>query len=402
MDNNVTLGMILEARERLKPVVRKTDLINSRHLGQMTGAEVYLKAECLQHTGSFKLRGAYNMISQLTDEQKACGVIASSAGNHAQGVALAAQKFGVKATIVMPAGAPLAKVAATRDLGAEVVLHGAVYDDAFNKAQEIQQATGATFVHPFNDPLVIAGQGSVGVEILDKLPDVNQVIVPIGGGGLISGVAIALKSLRPDVKIIGVQASGAPSMKNSLSEGHPIQLANASTIADGIAVKQPGDLTYDIVSKYVDEVVTVDEDEIAAAILFLLEKCKIVSEGAGAVPVAALMHGKFKPEGKVCCVVSGGNIDVTTLQRIVDRGLAKSGRMGKISVMLQDKPGVLTVLLDVIAKAGANILAIEHDRVDNSALNTARVELSIETNSQDHLDEVLRQLEAHGYHVLNN
>ena len=400
--NNVTLGMILEARERLKPVVRKTDLINSRHLGQMTGAEVYLKAECLQHTGSFKLRGAYNMISQLTEEQKACGVIASSAGNHAQGVALAAQMFGVKATIVMPAGAPLAKVAATRDLGAEVVLHGAVYDDAFNKAQEIQRETGATFVHPFNDPLVIAGQGSVGVEILDKLPDVDQVVVPIGGGGLIAGVAVALKSLRPSVKIIGVQASGAPSMRDSLSEGHPIQLASASTIADGIAVKQPGDLTYDIVSKYVDEVVTVDEDEIAAAILFLLEKCKIVSEGAGAVPVAALMHGKFKPEGKVCCVVSGGNIDVTTLQRIVDRGLAKSGRMGKISVMLQDKPGVLTVLLDVIAKKGANILAIEHDRVDNSALNTARVELTIETNSQDHLNEVLNELENHGYHVLNN
>lgn len=399
--SNITLGMILEARERLKPVVRKTDLIKSRQLEQIAGTEVYLKAECLQHTGSFKLRGAYNMISQLTEEQKACGVIASSAGNHAQGVALAAQMFGVKATIVMPAGAPLAKVAATRDLGAEVVLHGAVYDDAFNKAMEIQQQTGATFVHPFNDPLVIAGQGSVGVEILDSLPDVNQIVVPIGGGGLISGVAIAIKSLRPDVKIIGVQASGAPSMAQSVAEGHPIQLASASTIADGIAVKQPGDLTYEICSQYVDEIVTVDEDEIAAAILYLLEKCKVVSEGAGAVPVAALLHGKFKPEGKVCCVVSGGNVDVNTLQRIIDRGLAKSGRMAKISVMLQDKPGVLRQLLDVIATNGANVHSVGHDRLDNSALNTARVELTIETNNQDHLNTLLCQLAKNGYEVLN-
>lgn len=399
--NNITLGSILEARERLKPVVRKTDMIKSRQLEQITGAEIYLKAECLQHTGSFKLRGAYNMISQLTPEQKDCGVIASSAGNHAQGVALAAQMFGVKATIVMPAGAPLAKVNATRDLGAEVVLHGAVYDDAFNKAMELQEQTGATFVHPFNDPLVIAGQGSVAVEILDVLPDVDQIVVPIGGGGLISGVAIAAKMLRPSVKIIGVQASGAPSMAQSLSEGHPVQLASASTVADGIAVKKPGDLTYDIVSKYVDEVVTVDEDEIAAAILTLLEKCKIVAEGAGAVPVAALLHKKFKPEGKVCCVISGGNIDVTTLQRIVDRGLAKSGRMAKISVMLQDKPGSLMQLASVIGAAGANILSVSHDRVDNSALNTARVELTIETNNQEHLNALLQQIAANGYEVLD-
>ena len=401
MMNNISLGMILEARERLKPVVRKTDMIKSRQLEQLTGAEIYLKAECLQHTGSFKLRGAYNMISQLSDEQKACGVIASSAGNHAQGVALAAQIFGVKATIVMPAGAPLAKVAATRDLGAEVVLHGAVYDDAFNKAMELQRETGATFVHPFNDPLVIAGQGSVAVEILDVLPDVDQIVVPIGGGGLISGVAIAAKMLRPSVKIIGVQASGAPSMAQSLSEGHPVQLASASTIADGIAVKKPGDLTYDIVSKYVDEVVTVDEDEIAAAILTLLEKCKIVAEGAGAVPVAALLHKKFKAEGKVCCVVSGGNIDVNTLQRIVDRGLAKSGRMAKISIMLQDKPGALMQLVSVIGNAGANILSVAHDRVDNSALNTARVELTIETNNKEHLNSLLVQLADNGYRVLD-
>ena len=400
--NNITLGMILEARERLKPVVRKTDMIKSRQLEQLTGAEIYLKAECLQHTGSFKLRGAYNMISQLSPEQKACGVIASSAGNHAQGVALAAQMYGVKATIVMPAGAPLAKVAATRDLGAEVVLHGAVYDDAFNKAMEIQQETGATFVHPFNDPMVIAGQGSVAVEILDVLPDVDQIVVPIGGGGLISGVAIAAKMLRPSVKIIGVQASGAPSMAQSLSEGHPVQLASASTVADGIAVKKPGDLTYDIVSKYVDEVVTVDEDEIAAAILTLLEKCKIVAEGAGAVPVAALLHGKFKPQGKVCCVVSGGNIDVNTLQRIVDRGLAKSGRMAKISIMLEDKPGALMQLVGIIGNAGANILSVGHDRVDNSALKTARVELTIETNNQDHLNALLNQLVENGYQVLDN
>ena len=401
--NEVTLGMILEARERLKPVVRKTDLIQSRVLGQMVGTEVYLKAECLQHTGSFKVRGAYNMISQLTPEQKQAGVIASSAGNHAQGVALAAQKFGVKATIVMPAGAPLAKVAATRELGAEVVLHGAVYDDAYNKAMEIQQQTGAVFVHPFNDPLVIAGQGSVGVEILDKLPDVDQVVVPIGGGGLISGVAIAIKKLRPEVKVIGVQAAGAPSMAQSLVEGHPIQLASANTIADGIAVKRPGDLTYEIVREYVDEIVTVDEDEIASAILTLLEKGKIVAEGAGAVSVAALMHGKFKPEGKVCCIVSGGNIDVNTLQRIVDKGLAKSGRLAKISVMLQDRPGALTGLLGIIAQNGANVLSIQHDRVDkNGELNTAVVELTIETHNREHLQKVMGQLSDGGYHMLND
>ncbi|MBR6709305.1 MAG: threonine ammonia-lyase [Clostridia bacterium] len=399
--NTVTLGMILEARERLKAVVRKTDLINSRQLRQLVGTEVYLKAECLQHTGSFKLRGAYNMISQLSPEQKACGVIASSAGNHAQGVALAAQSFGVKATIVMPAGAPLAKVAATRELGAEVVLHGAVYDDAFNKAMELQKETGATFVHPFNDPLVIAGQGSVGVEILDKLPDVDQVIVPIGGGGLISGVAIALKKLRPSVKIIGVQAAGAASMVQSISQGKPVQLSSASTIADGIAVKRPGDLTYEIVNEYVDEIVTVDEDEIAAGILTLLEKCKLIAEGAGAVPVAALLHGKIKPEGKICCLVSGGNIDVNMLQRIVDRGLAKSGRIGKITLLLPDKPGMLTGMLTIIAKSGANVLSIGHDRVyNNSSLNTARVELTIETHNQEHLNEVLRQLEENGYEVL--
>ena len=257
MDTTVTLGMVLEARERLKKVVRRTDLVPYRVLGVPGKNEIFIKTENLQHTGAFKLRGAYNKIAQLTEEERAHGVIASSAGNHAQGVALAASMFGVKATIVMPEGAPLAKIAATRAYGAEVVLSGLVYDDAYQKAMELQQETGAVFVHPFNDPQVIAGQGSLGLEIMDDEPDIGTVVVPIGGGGLISGIAVAIKSLWPNVKIIGVQAAGAPSMQQSLREGHPITLSSAHTIADGIAVKTPGDLTYELCQKYVDEVVNV-------------------------------------------------------------------------------------------------------------------------------------------------
>ena len=334
MDTTVTLGMVLEARERLKKVVRRTDLVPYRVLGVPGKNEIFIKTENLQHTGAFKLRGAYNKIAQLTEEERAHGVIASSAGNHAQGVALAASMFGVKATIVMPEGAPLAKIAATRAYGAEVVLSGLVYDDAYQKAMELQQETGAVFVHPFNDPQVIAGQGSLGLEIMDDEPDIGTVVVPIGGGGLISGIAVAIKSLWPNVKIIGVQAAGAPSMQQSLREGHPITLSSAHTIADGIAVKTPGDLTYELCQKYVDEVVTVDEDEICNAILTLLEKCKIVAEGAGAVSVAALLHNKFKAEGKIACLVSGGNIDVTTLQRILDKGLMKAGRLAQVCLSL--------------------------------------------------------------------
>ena len=397
MDTTVTLGMVLEARERLKKVVRRTDLVPYRVLGVPGKNEIFIKTENLQHTGAFKLRGAYNKIAQLTEEERAHGVIASSAGNHAQGVALAASMFGVKATIVMPEGAPLAKIAATRAYGAEVVLSGLVYDDAYQKAMELQQETGAVFVHPFNDPQVIAGQGSLGLEIMDDEPDIGTVVVPIGGGGLISGIAVAIKSLWPNVKIIGVQAAGAPSMQQSLREGHPITLSSAHTIADGIAVKTPGDLTYELCQKYVDEVVTVDEDEICNAILTLLEKCKIVAEGAGAVSVAALLHNKFKAEGKIACLVSGGNIDVTTLQRILDKGLMKAGRLAQVCTLIEDRPGRLHRLLAVVSDSGANVVSIRHDRTNmESGIGMAMLELTLETHNQQHLDQVLATMEQHG------
>ena len=403
MDTTVTLGMVLEARERLKKVVRRTDLVPYRVLGVPGKNEIFIKTENLQHTGAFKLRGAYNKIAQLTEEERAHGVIASSAGNHAQGVALAASMFGVKATIVMPEGAPLAKIAATRAYRAEVVLSGLVYDDAYQKAMELQQETGAVFVHPFNDPQVIAGQGSLGLEIMDDEPDIGTVVVPIGGGGLISGIAVAIKSLWPNVKIIGVQAAGAPSMQQSLREGHPITLSSAHTIADGIAVKTPGDLTYELCQKYVDEVVTVDEDEICNAILTLLEKCKIVAEGAGAVSVAALLHNKFKAEGKIACLVSGGNIDVTTLQRILDKGLMKAGRLAQVCTLIEDRPGRLHRLLAVVSDSGANVVSIRHDRTNmESGIGMAMLELTLETHNQQHLDQVLATMEQNGYRIISH
>ena len=399
--DTVTLGMVLEARERLKSVVRRTDLVPSKILSNEK-REVFLKTECLQHTGSFKVRGAYNKISQLSPDELKCGVIASSAGNHAQGVALGAQAFGIKATIVMPEGAPLAKVAATRSYGAEVVLSGAVYDDAYAKAMQLQAETGATFVHPFNDPLVIAGQGSVGLEIMDELEDVDAIVVPVGGGGLISGVATAVKLLKPRIKVIGVQAAGAPSMLKSRQEGKIVSLTSASTIADGIAVKTPGDLTFDICHKFVDDIVTVDDDEIASAILTLLEKCKIVAEGAGATPVAAVMFDKINVTGKIACLVSGGNIDVTTLQRILDKGLMKSGRLAKVRTVIEDRPGRLHRLLAVVSSTGANVVSIQHDRANVDVnIGMSMLELTLETNDSDHLARVLSQMEENGYKVLS-
>ena len=397
----VSLGMILEARERLKKAVRSTDLVPSQILAIPGRREVFLKTECLQYTGSFKLRGAYNRISMLTPEERERGVIASSAGNHAQGVALAAAKFGTKATIVMPAGAPLAKIAATRSYGAEVVLHGAVYDDAYAEACRIQQESGAVFVHPFNDPYVIAGQGSIGLEIMDANPDIDTVVVPIGGGGMASGIAAAVKLLHPNVKMVGVQAAGALSMLESHQAGKIVTLKNASTIADGIAVKTPGELTFAMCEKYLDEIVTVDEDEIAGAILMLLEKCKIVAEGAGAASVAAVLYDKFDTAGKVACVVSGGNIDVTTLQRILDQGLMKSGRMARIHTVIQDRPGHLAKLLAVISESGANVVSIQHDRTSSgSGIGMALLDLLLETNDFDHLNRVHELMKENGYPVM--
>ena len=388
-----TLGMILEARERLKGVAQRTGLVQFKALSD-ENSQIYLKTEDLQNTGSFKVRGAYIKIASLSEEERACGVIASSAGNHAQGVALAARAFGVPATIVMPAGAPLSKVKATRELGANVVLHGSVYDDAYAEACRIQQETGATFIHPFDDPMVIAGQGTIGLEIMDDLPDVDAIVVPIGGGGLASGVAAAVKMLHPNVKVIGVQASGAAGMKAYMA------LDAAKTIADGIAVKKPGELTFELCSRYVDEIVTVDDDEIAQAILFLMERGKMVAEGAGAAPVAAIMNHKFDVSGKVVAVISGGNIDVTMISRIIEKGLLRAGRVTKLRILMQHRPGQLEMASRIIAAEGANVMVVHHDRTDvDLDIRDAILEITMETQDREHAQRVIHALREGGFKV---
>ena len=395
----LTLEMIQDARKTLEGVARVTPLFESAFINP--NANVYIKCENMQVTGSFKLRGAYYKTANLTDEEAARGVIACSAGNHAQGVALAAQKKGIKATICMPAGAPLAKVEATKSYGAEVVLVPGVYDDAAAKAQELQKEKGYTFLHPFNDEYVMAGQGTVALEILDKLPEAEVVLVPIGGGGLIAGIAAAVKAINPSCKVYGVQAAGAPSMKRSLEEGKIGKLAEVSTMADGIAVKEPGNLTFEYCQKYVDGVVTVTEAEIASAILMLLEKHKMVAEGAGAVSVAAAMTNKVDIAGKkVVCVVSGGNVDVNVLDRIIDKGLQENGRIAEFSVTMADKPGQLIQLLQVIARTGANILDINHNRrAKGIAVSGVVVDVVVETRNNAHREELLAALRAEGYNI---
>lgn len=396
---SVTLGMILEARERLKGVAQRTGLVQFKALSDEQ-SQVFLKTEDLQNTGSFKVRGAYIKIASLSEEERACGVIASSAGNHAQGVALAAKAFGVPATIVMPAGAPLSKVKATRELGANVVLHGTVYDDAYAEACRIHQETGATFIHPFDDPMVIAGQGTIGLEIMDDLPDVRTIVVPIGGGGLASGVAAAVKMLHPNVRVIGVQASGAAGMKASMDAGRVVELPSAKTIADGIAVKKPGELTFALCSRYLDEIVTVDDDEIAQAILFLMERGKMVAEGAGAAPVAAIMNRKFDVSGKVAAVISGGNIDVTMLSRIIEKGLLRAGRVSKLRIILQDRPGQLEQVSRIIGGNGANVMAIHHDRTDvDLDIRDAILEITMETQDREHAQRIIAALREAGFNV---
>lgn len=397
----LNISEIFNAAAVLKGVARKTDIIPANRLD--CGCDLYLKTENLQLTGSFKLRGAYYKISQLSDEEKAKGVIACSAGNHAQGVALGATHNGIKALICLPAGAPISKVEATKGYGAEVCLVPGVYDDAYAKAIELQKEHGYTFVHPFDDELVIAGQGTIGLEILEQLPDVEAVVVPIGGGGLISGVAFAIKTLRPDVKVYGVQAAGAPSMERSIHEGVPVHLDSVSTIADGIAVKQPGENTYELCKQYVDEIVTVNDDETAAAILALMERQKVVAEGAGAVAVAAVMFHKLPVDGKkVVCLVSGGNIDVNTLNRVITRGLAKSGRNYTFIIDLFDKPGQLSGVLHAIADLDANVISVTHERINTTTeINGCTIRLELETRDNAHIDEIRKSLMSSGFHVMN-
>lgn len=395
----LTLGMILEARERLKGVAQRTGLVQFKALSD-EDSQIYLKTEDLQSTGSFKLRGAYIKIASLTPEERACGVIASSAGNHAQGVALAARAFDTPATIVMPEGAPLSKVKATREMGANVVLHGSVYDDAYAEARRLQEETGATFIHPFDDPMVIAGQGTIGLEIMDDMPDVRTIVVPIGGGGLASGVAAAVKMLHPHVRVVGVQASGAAGMKASIEAGHVVELNSAKTIADGIAVKKPGEQTFELCSRYVDEIVTVDDDEIAQAILLLMERGKMVAEGAGAAAVAAIMSRKFDVTGKVVAVISGGNIDVTMISRIIEKGLLRAGRVSKLRILMQDRPGQLEQVSRLIAGAGANVMAVHHDRTDvDLDIRDAILEITMETQDREHAQRVICALREAGFKV---
>ncbi|WP_352400629.1 threonine ammonia-lyase [Anaerotignum sp.] len=395
----LSLEMIQDAKKVLEGVATVTPLFQSKFINP--DADVYIKCENMQVTGSFKLRGAYYKTVNLTQEEAKHGVVACSAGNHAQGVALAAQKEGIPAVICMPAGAPLAKVEATRSYGAEVVLVPGVYDDAAAKAAELRDEKGYTFLHPFNDDYVMAGQGTVGLEILERLEDAEVVLVPIGGGGLISGVACAIKSLKPSCKVYGVQAAGAPSMYNSIRGGKIETLPEVSTVADGIAVKQPGDKTFEMCQKYVDGIVTVTEEEIASAILLLLEKHKMVAEGAGAVSVAAAMHNKADIKGKkTVCVISGGNVDINILDRIIDKGLQVNGRLTKFSVTMMDKPGQLTSLLGVIAEEGANIFNVNHDRmVRNVAVGKCVVDVTVETRNKEHCEELIKMLNSKGYDV---
>ena len=396
----LTLDRIYHAAYTLKDAVRKTDLILAPALSGKN--QIYLKTENLQMTGSFKLRGAYYKISQLSEEEKSRGIIACSAGNHAQGVALAAQKFGIPATICMPDGAPISKVEATRAYGAEICLVKDTYDDAYAKAVELQQEKGYTFIHPFDDPDVIAGQGTIGLEILDQLDDVDAIVIPIGGGGLISGVAAAVKQLRPQCKIYGVQAAGAPSMYESVKAGEKQALETVNTFADGIAVKVPGDNTYELVSKYVDEVITVTEDEIAAAILTLMEKQKLVAEGAGAVPVAAVMFDKIPlKDKKVVCIVSGGNIDVNILNRVITRGLIMSGRRTTLTIALMDKPGQLVGVSSIISSCGGNVIAVHHDNSDpNMSINSCFLTIVMETRDAEQAEEIKRELAKAGFELV--
>ncbi len=392
---------VRQARERLSEIVQTTPLNYSRSLSEIVGAEVFLKLENLQKTGSFKLRGASNKILSLAPQAKRHGVVAASAGNHAQGVALGAQRVGIPATIVMPEGAPLAKVSATKGYGAQVVLHGSVYDDAYRRAVEINSQTGATFVHAFDDPEVIAGQGTVGLEILEQLPEVDTIVVPIGGGGLAAGIGTAVKTLHPHARLIGVQASGAPSMVQSLSLGKISTLDKVSTIADGIMVKEPGSLTFELVSRYLDMVVTVSDEEIAGAILTLLERCKVVAEGAGAVALAAVLNHKFELKGdKIAVLVSGGNIDVNFMAQIIERGLVKSGRRVKITTFVSDKIGTLHKVLEIVTRFRANIITVDHSRTEAALpLGMAEVALVLETEDQQHIERILEALTTAGYPV---
>jgi threonine dehydratase len=395
----ISLADVQAARERLRGSIYYSPCPHSQMLSALTGQQIYLKLENLQMTGSFKERGALNRIATLTPEQTSRGVVAASAGNHAQGVAYHATKRGIRSIIVMPLATPLVKVTATRNFGAEVVLHGANYDEACDEATRICTAEGMTFIHPFDDPIVMAGQGTIGLELLEQVPELQAVVVPIGGGGLIGGIACAIKESRPDIRVIGVQTSRLPSMAAAIEQHHPVTLSSATTIADGIAVRRAGEVTFPVVERYVDEIVTVDEDEIASSILVLLEREKTLAEGAGATALAALLQKKTTLKSEHTAVlVCGGNIDVTLLSRIIERGLVQDGRLIRLRIHLLDKPGALAELTRLIADHRANIVDTLHNRAYYGVnLGDTVIDITMETRGREQVEELLAALTAGGY-----
>ena len=395
----ISMEMLQDARRVLSPVINQTPVLHAP--GLVPDCDFYLKADCLQKTGAFKLRGAYYKIATLSDEEKRRGVIACSAGNHAQGVGFASRDMKIPATICIPAAAPISKIQATRSYGANVVLVDGVYDDAYAEAVRLRDEQGLTFIHPFDDYRVMAGQGTIGLEILEQLPNVDVILVPIGGGGLISGLAYAVKHLKPSCQVIGVQAAGAASMVDSLEAGHILTLPSVHTIADGIQVKTPGDLTFEMCRQYVDKVVAVSENEIAGAILSVLEKQKLVAEGAGAVGIAAAMYGKVDLQGKtVCALLSGGNVDVTMLERIIKHGLTAEGRIASFSTVLPDQPHALASFLEVVSSLGANVLDVNHERRNTqTAIGSCVVRLSLETRDKAHIQKIFSSLHNAGFEV---
>ena len=390
----------LEAREKLSKVLLNTNLIFSSVFSQETGNNVYIKPENLQKTGSFKIRGAYNKISKLNNEEKKKGVIASSAGNHAQGVAYAAKELGIKATIVMPKTTPLIKVESTKQYGSEVILYGDVYDDAYKKAKELEKENGYIFIHPFNDEDVLFGQGTIALEILDELPLTDIILVPIGGGGLISGIAYAAKQIKPDIKIIGVEPEGAASAKKSIAENKVIELAEANTIADGTAVKKIGDINFKYIKEYVDDIITVSDYELMEAFLLLVEKHKIIAENSGILSVAALK--KLNLKGKnIVSVLSGGNIDVLMISSMINKGLIRRDRIFNFSVNISDKPGELAKVSELIAKVGANVIKLEHNQFKNLArFRDVELQVTVETNGSEHIKKLIELFEKHGYEII--
>jgi len=398
----IELDDVLAARDRVADVARHTPLDYSHTFSDLTGADVHLKLECFQRTGSFKIRGATNRIRTLSDAEQAAGVVTASAGNHAQGVALAASRSGVDSKVVMPEAAPISKIKATKSYGAEVVLHGVDYYEAQAHAHELEEQEGRTYVHAFDDEYIMAGQGTLGLEIVDDLPDLDTVVVPIGGGGLISGIATAVKAHDPDVRVVGVQAEGASTVARSLDKGGPQSVDSVDTIADGIAVRRVGERTFPVIRKRVDEVVTVSDDEIATALVLLLERGKTLVEGAGATPLAAVLEDTFDyEEGEtIVPALCGGNIDLNLLTTVIMRGLVDQCRYVKVRTVLKDRPGSLNDLLDVVADERVNIYAIQHDRTNRDiAMNATEVELDLETRGPEHVDGLLDRIREEGFEV---